>query len=143
MDLPQTLNWDDKIEEWTAYGLLCRIKPGLMSLNGYVQIPRELFDRDTARRTLAVHGSANYGPDADGWVGFDTAHGGDHWAPDDLVGHLSDEALMFANELRRIATRSTWGRRRWTMKLLREETERLAQQIAVALDLASIEVEEG
>jgi hypothetical protein len=130
------------IEEWTAYGLKCRIAPGFINLNGYVQIPTELFNQDVAERVLRASGGITYGPDENGLVGFDTAHAGDWWAPDDLVSYLGPRRMEFANEMREMAYGIPWGRR-WTMDRLKEETERLAQQIAVALDLASIDVTKG
>lgn len=134
------MDWENTTDEWTAYGLLCRIKPGFGALNGYVQIPRQLFSEETAQRVLAVHYGITYGPDDDGWVGFDTVHAGDYWAPDDLIGLVSDEHLKFANDFREI-WKDAEHSRRWTKDLLKQETERLAQQVAVALDLATIEVE--
>lgn len=134
------MDWENTTDEWSAYGLLCRIRPGFASLNGYVQIPPKLFDAETAERVLKVHYGITYGPDDDGWVGFDTAHAGDIWAPDDLIGLIPDEGMRVANSFRDIF-RSGPDSRLWTKKALREETERLAQQIAVALDLSTIDME--
>jgi hypothetical protein len=126
----------DTITEWQAYGLACRITMGFCAPNGYVQIPSRLFSPGTAARVLSAAGGVTYGPDADGWVGFHTAHGGDYWAPDDLVPYLDGIELQTANDLRRLAAGASFGRR-WTVEALRKEVEQLAQQIAVALDLAT------
>jgi hypothetical protein len=134
--------WASTIEEWEAYGLRCRARPGFGSINGYVQIPAELFSPETAEQVLTVHYSVTYGPDDDGWVGFDTAHAGDYWAPDDLIKYVSEGEMQFVNEMREMSSRMSWGRR-WTMERLKQETEQLAQQVAVALDLASIDITKG
>lgn len=129
----------EAVEEWTAYGVRCCIVPGgVPAFNGYVQIPPELpLGRETVEDVMDSHGGVNYGPDDDGWIGFDTAHLRDYWAPDDLISHFDDAlAMQFAAFQREMAERNGGGRR-WTMAKLRTETEKLAQQVAVALDLST------
>lgn len=130
------------VKEWTAYGLLCRMRSGFGAINGYVQIPHALFTVESAERVLEVHYGITYGPDDDGWVGFDTVHAGDYWAPDDLAGLVPPQHMVIANSMRELSTNLSWGRR-WTLERLQSETETLAQQVAVALDLATIDVEKG
>lgn len=139
---PEKLGVGYPFEEWEAYGLKCRMAPGFSSLNGYVQIPPGLFNPKAVERVLSASGGITYGADDEGWVGFDTAHAGDYWAPDDLIGRLSEVGVQVANEMRD-AFKSFPRRRRWTVELLKQETEQLAQQVAVALDIATISVENG
>lgn len=129
-------DWETTLEEWTAYGLLCRIKPGYTSLNGYVQFPPLPLSRETVESIFDVHWGITWGPDADGWIGFDTAHAFDYWAPDDLIEHLSPEGFKVAMMINELAQGAPYVRR-WTYAKLRAETEQLAQQVAVALDLAT------
>ncbi|MFJ8934054.1 hypothetical protein ACIRLA_46565 [Streptomyces sp. NPDC102364] len=130
----RTMDWTNTIEEWHAHGLLCRIKPGGYSLNGYVQIPGDLppgADIDDARVELS------YGPDADGWIGFHTGHGWDYWETEDLAAHLPVERVWVAVEHRRMAMSLGADSHRWTRAELRTETEQLAQRIAAALGLTT------
>jgi hypothetical protein len=121
------------IEEWASEGVPCVIRPGFSSLNGYVRLPERLRDwwkdAEEAAQVLDAHMSVNYGPDEDGWIGFDTAHYCDYWAADDLIGHLEPEGLMCAATFARINPRVP-GARRWTRLLLRAEVEALAAQVA-------------
>lgn len=77
--------------------------------------------------------SLTYGPDDDGWIGFDTAHYCDYWAADDLIGHLEPEGMTAAASFARInstADAGAIGARRWTRARLHEEVETLAAQVA-------------
>ncbi|WP_371590877.1 hypothetical protein [Streptomyces sp. NBC_00470] len=137
-EMPKRIpDWETTLEEWTAYGLLCRIKPGFSSLNGYVKFPTDLpLSRETVEDIFDVHWGITWGPGADGWIGFDTAHAFDYWAPDDLIAHLSEEGFKTAQMIGQLAQGAPYVRR-WTYGKLRAETEQLAQQVAVALDLAT------
>ena len=100
------------VKEWTAYGLLCRMRSGFGTINGYVQIPHALFNEKSAKRVLRVHFGITYGPDEDGWMGFDTVHAGDYWAPDDLVEYLPPEYMQIANEMRELSNSLSFRQRR-------------------------------
>jgi hypothetical protein len=121
------------IEEWDSEGVPCVIRPGFSSLNGYVRLPEALRDwwkdDDEASVVLDAYMSLNYGPDEDGWVGFDTAHFCDYWAADDLIGLVDDEGMMCAASFAR-TNQHFPGARRWTRTRLREEVETLAAQVA-------------
>lgn len=121
------------IEEWDSDGIPCVIRPGYCSLNGYVRLPASLRDwwndSSEAAAVLDAHMSLNYGPDEDGWVGFDTAHCCDYWAADDLIGLVDDGGMMTAASLAQINQKMP-GARRWTRALLRNEVEMLAAQVA-------------
>jgi hypothetical protein len=94
--------------------------------NGYVKLPTgypkawgTYDDID-----VDVHGGLTYGPDEEGWVGFDTAHLGDVWVgsiPDDLDSHSRD-----------FLTRPPFGdyRREWDEDKVAAETRRLAHRLA-------------
>lgn len=85
-------------------------------LNGYVQLPtghplRRLGEE--VGHYLVVHGGITYGPDEDGWIGWDTSHADDEWV---------DVPPLFPSAPdRRIV---------WTPGLVRWETVRLAGQVA-------------
>lgn len=125
------------IEQWDSEGIPCAIRPGFASLNGYVRLPERLRDwwddTEEASAVLDAHMSLTYGPDEDGWIGFDTAHYCDYWAADDLIGHVEPEGMMTAASFARInatADAGAIGARRWTKDRLRAEVETLAAQVA-------------
>ncbi|MFE5092096.1 hypothetical protein ACFRCI_17325 [Streptomyces sp. NPDC056638] len=124
----------DAIKQWDAYGMPCLIRAGFTSLNGYVRLPQGKYDSKTVERIFETHWGITYGPDEEGWIGFDTAHANDYWPPDDLVSHVGNEGMMVANTLREYAIKYGGGRR-WTLDKLKAETESLAQQVAIALEL--------
>jgi len=121
------------LEDWTTEGVRCVIRPGYASLNGYVRLPEKLRDwwanYGEANEVMSAHFGLTYGPDEDGWIGYDTAHYCDYWATDDLIGRIPDEALHLANTFSRINAQMP-GARRWTLSMLRGETEVLAAQVA-------------
>lgn len=125
------------VESWDAFGLRCAISFGLITFNGYVRIPEGLFTPENVRRVLDASGGITFGPDAEGWVGFDTGHAGDYWAPDDLAEYLHPSALTTANSMRDLAARVSYGKR-WTLPLLRDAVEELAGQVSVALAMKDI-----
>lgn len=127
--------WSEALESWEAYGIPCEIRMGFIGFNGYVQLPEGMYRSAQVSEVFEAHWGLNYGPDEAGWIGFDTAHAGDYWAPDDLEPYMDDVRRMTANSMRGMAQRLSYGRR-WTMDRLRKETEALAQQVAIALDLS-------
>lgn len=100
-------------------------------LNGYAHIP----DGVTINvDDLKVHGGITYGcGDCTGWIGFDTAHTGDSWDVTELrqrVGvHVSPAGQAFQEQERSMWSGAEWERL-WTVDALREECERLCEQIA-------------
>lgn len=147
---------------WQAHGLDCAIYAGTLgSLNGYVRLPENHLDWQIAdaldavgreqrlRRfgrdlpagydfvDVDVHGGLTYGPDEEGWVGFDTAHHGDLWPIEELLEHLKpvdEEAFSRAEEVRLIlgelgGLAGVHGKR-WTFGDLQAEVENLARQLA-------------
>ena len=92
------------------------------AVNGYVQIPDDhpwrgishsSWDNESVLDDLDMPGGLTYGPNKDGWIGFDTMHVGDYWpgAPD----HWKRSAVRF-----------------WTPELVAESTRLVAEQLAVA-----------
>lgn len=121
------------IERWQAHGLDCVIAMGAWAPCGYVRLPAD----DPRRQTdwegfdVHVHGGLTYGPDQDGWVGFDAGHAGDVWAPDDLIGALEPEMFKAAMTIQRwhADVPVPWSIT-WTMERFRSEVSHLADQLA-------------
>jgi hypothetical protein len=125
-------------DAWEHAGLRCAIVASpLGGWNGYVQLPPCHPWR--ARAWLDLPGDLTWGPDGDGWVGFDTAHAGDAWHPDDdhppywpfpdPAQLVPPAALQAIAELRRQLALSI-GNQLWTLPRLRGEVERLAERLA-------------
>lgn len=117
------------IREWEAHGVKCRIGGGLVPC-GYVLAgpaaagwQNELGDCD-----LEAHGGITYGPDKEGWVGFDAGHAGDLWQPAEWMPERMRQGVELACRFEG----DPWGRR-WTLDSLIAETERLAAQVAQRL----------
>lgn len=102
------------LRTWVAHGLRCALLPAPLygAINGYVQVP----SIDWAQvEQVEVHGGVTYGPDTDGWIGFDTLHSGDNWpeAPDHWGGP---------------------GSRTWTEEGVAAETERFASSAKAVIE---------
>jgi hypothetical protein len=109
---------------WEAHGLECTIRDsGMGFFNGYVRLPADHVAHDATydqiNRSIRAHGGLTYGPDADGWVGFDTGHAGDYWPG---MKHFFGTA-----------------ERTWDMERLAAETESLAAQLAAMTEIADPE----
>jgi hypothetical protein len=126
-------------DAWTHAGLRCAIVASPMGgWNGYVQLPPAHPWR--ARAWLDLPDDLSWGPDSDGWIGFDTGHAGDAWHPDDDHPPYQPswwpwpepEADMAwaVTELRRQLAASL-GRPLWTLPRLRAAVDALAEQLAV------------
>jgi len=162
------------IETWTHAGIDCAI--GHTSLqgrcfNGYARLPdnhplRRIVDAHATLRPddpawrvlenvieesdwgLSVHGGLNYGPDDEGWIGFDTAHAGDLWRAEDFLPHMTDKQRAVFEYMRdnlvgpypvlrdwydeHHPVESFWVERPrlWTLERLRKEVNSLADQLA-------------
>jgi hypothetical protein len=94
------------------------VSPIPPAMNGYVQLPPDHPWRvaDLAEQFAKIHGGITYGPDGDGWIGFDTLHSGDRWP-----GGLFEKF-----------PRAQWHND-WTPALVAEEARDLARQVAEAL----------
>jgi hypothetical protein len=139
------------VERWRHAGLDCCIRVGSYSLDGYVRLPDGHPDRQLAETAdevdqavrgdpipfatghqhipVNIHGGLSDGPDEAGWVGFDTAHGLDYWADEDLAPHLRQDDRICAHMIAVRLQRDGLGTR-WTLDRLRAEVNRLAEQLA-------------
>lgn len=133
------------IERWNHGGIECAICPSPQGgLNGYVQIPAEArrpnpppspehgwLSADVLTATIHCHGGITYGPDEDGWLGFDTGHAGDLW-PEHIVEEFKDPYIFPPGmpDLYSIQRehRQPWTMD-WTLPRLRRETEALATEV--------------
>lgn len=96
------------LETWVCEGLVCAVgRNPLSTLNGYVQLPDEhpLRFRSDLKDIVSVHGGITWGPDDDGWVGWDTLHHCDE-IPGVQTGH------------------------HWSLEDVKAETDRLARQLS-------------
>jgi hypothetical protein len=134
-------------ESWEHAGLRCAIIASpLGGWNGYVQLPPGHPWRRCEWLGTPLGIDLSWGPDPDGWIGFDTGHAGDAWHPDDdhppyvppWWGRLPgappfpppalDQALTeHVRSLRRQLAQSL-GRELWTLPRLRARTEDLAER---------------
>ncbi|KAA8828143.1 hypothetical protein [Bifidobacterium myosotis] len=128
---------NDTVREGVMDGVIWRIAahPRFFAWNGYVNLPeghpwRRLEDWQIP---ADVHGGITYGPDPDGWIGFDmmTAH-------DSVVtldGHdLDDDLKLFCIEHGLPEPRIE----RRTFEDVYKETLRLAHEAAEAMKTAGI-----
>lgn len=110
----------------------CVYSSPLGSLNGYARIPDGM---EINVEELDVHGGITYGSGVcTGWVGFDTAHGGDVWDLDELRGAVGLYISAAGVEYHRFESEmaETFPRmaRRWTVETILAECTSLAGQIA-------------
>lgn len=123
-DYPTTI-----IADWTHRGIRCAIyNIRERHYCGYVQMPEELVGEIRTVSTydeivgvieadLNVNGGITYGPDDDGWVGFDTAHSWDRCV--DKNGNLLPNAMGAIGE----------ADRTWNPDSVKQETVQLAEQV--------------
>jgi hypothetical protein len=129
-------------ETWLHAGLRCAIVASPMGgWNGYVQLPLGSRWRWAGWLDVPIDG-LTWGPDPDGWVGFDTGHAWDAWAPDDdsppyqpawwpgPPGPVPDHIVAALRLLRR-QTATMLGGTTWTLRRLRRKVEDLAERLAV------------
>lgn len=104
----------EPLRVWESSGLLCvvALNPVLGFFLGYVLAPQ--IRTEEQAEELEVHGGVTYGPDAEGWIGWDAGHYSDYWP-----GLL--DAFRQQSELRH-----------WTQAEAEVETERLARSAALA-----------
>ncbi|GAA1361213.1 hypothetical protein [Brevibacterium luteolum] len=98
--------------EWALYAA-----PLWNAANGYVRLPDShpwlAEPLLSGYNVIDISGGITYGPDSEGWIGFDTLHACDYWPDSPFEPRPYD--------------------RQWTRAAVREETIRLASQAAVAL----------
>ncbi len=114
--------------DWCVYA-----SPFGYALNGYARIPDGM---EIDVEGLEVHGGITYGSGVcTGWIGFDTAHGGDVWSLDELRGgvglHISPHAEEYHRFEAEMAEQHPTMARHWTVERILAECKSLAEQIAV------------
>ena len=114
------LNFDKNVAEGYEEGVRWATKTAPMygAVNGYIQLPEGHPWRAHELQLgegpdIDVHGGITYGPDASGWIGFDTLHAGDVWP-----GSPSWQIEL--------------GGRKWTAEDVAYEARNLARQAAAA-----------
>lgn len=116
-------------ETWTHSGLRCRVvKLGMGHYCGYV---RSMFDdrwtyddfQGWPHNLIDIHGGLTYGVDEDGWLGFDFGHAYDYCV---------DEDGEPWGTMPRVSSREKDSV--WTLDDVKEETEKLAEQVDVLQD---------
>lgn len=164
------------VKTWVAHGIECAIyvNPSGAGFNGYCRLPDNSPDRIIAEAAdaaddrsgpfgvflehaklgylalddLEVHYGVNYGPDDEGWIGFDTNHHMDDWSDEELKRYLLPnypEAWARLNEVwrligndfmppGRVAKKHGMPAIDWTMERLAAEVEHLAEQVKARLE---------
>lgn len=101
--------------------------------NGYVQLPTGYPTAWDSYDDIhvEVHYGLTYGPDEDGWVGFDTLHSGDAWVGTVRVPQKrKDEGLGDAGlDILRGDHYADEYRTEWTEALVEAECRSLAEQL--------------
>lgn len=131
--------------EWEYRGMECRVtKNDLGHWCGYVKTALQgftnehLFDVEghEHQRLIDVHGGLSYGPDEAGWAGFDCGHARDVNLNEDgeIWGTMYDGAGAEPVPLRQHdgdieAAEKADDVNVWRIKDVKEETERLADQL--------------
>lgn len=129
---------DSVIESFVHRGVPCELRRGYIGANGYVYPPRRvrraLRDFKHYELPFEVHGGITWVSRGFTCLGFDTAHVGDWWSPEDLMRYSlgGDEAVNLSNILGNHPL-PMMDKRVWSLARLRDETLGLAGQVA-ALD---------
>lgn len=107
------------LSEGECHGIRWVVLQAPFCLTGYVRLPEHHpwrnADMQAGEGAAMVHGGVTYGPDIDGWIGFDTAHYGD------------EISLNFGQPL------IIQDGHRWTETEVAEECKRLCEQVAATM----------
>jgi hypothetical protein len=116
------------LKAWKHKGVECAMYYSPFgSVNGYVRDPRLLSSSERGwDLDLEAPGGITYGPDPEGWIGFDTLHAGDIWPLDFLKRHHSGPIFsdMCAVERQFPSPHQV----HWSTARVYEAVERLAEQ---------------
>jgi hypothetical protein len=105
-------------------------RPGINYVRGYDHVD------------VPVPGGWTYGPDLEGWVGFDTGHAGDRWSAEDRIRHGERagcvQDVMLKLEFDELLDRlpPLPGDRVWTEEDVVTEVEKAARTLAERARLA-------
>lgn len=165
---------------WQHADLDCAAYPSFFgSLNGYVRLPDEhpqLLDAISEElnaephqgaispdrydypggydfiETVVAPGGWTYGPDEEGWIGFDTTHAGDIWDPVVAMDMLRRFSLMpgertyaYIDLISRSFPFVPYGdpyEKRWTPGLVVAEVNGIAEQLAQQKHVHVVELSE-
>lgn len=125
---------------WTYREIPCAIVPNPLGIayNGYVRLPEWhpwLAFADEHDADADVHGGLTYGPE-NRWIGFDTAHVGDVWSDAALDVAVVSEEEAARGRRHRDLLREVFRHDRytifWTLEILRDEVNHLADQVVAA-----------
>lgn len=135
----------DAIEDWTAHGLRCIVRPAYHCLGGYVRLPDAFVGKPqllAAVRGAISHGyrgaPITYGPWEDPdtaynpcWVGFHTGHFWNYWHPDDVRDLLDGKGFAMATSIYQISKDYEGNiTHRCTREWLHDTVEQLALAIS-------------
>lgn len=104
-----------------------RLGPGYYC--GYVKTslaPAEMDAVHEGAGGVSIHGGVTYGPDADGWVGFDVAHAFDICVDEDGEPLPANLAAWMHETVRDHSITVA----EWSPRDVRDEVDRLARQLA-------------
>ena len=119
------------LKQWKHKGVNCAIaRSPFGSVNGYVQDSR-FGTADYDDIELDVHGGLTFGPDEDGWIGFDTMHCGDVWPLEYLEEHYPYTAgrKVFSDMCSVERKFPSKHQTHWTEEKVIEEVNRVAEQM--------------
>lgn len=129
---------DEAIEEGVVGDIPYRVceHPVFVSWCGYVNLPDDHPWRRMAQEDIPVrvHGGLTYGPDGDGWIGFDMMHAGDRLVTrdgHDMDADLKPVCVAMGLPEPRPHRRTVDDARRWTLDLARQADDAYR---AVAVD---------
>jgi hypothetical protein len=124
------------IRTWVHEGIECAMARSPMNgVNGYVRIPKGVElprDEEYGLIDLDVHGGVQYGPDQDGWIGFDTGHAFDVWldpeVPEDHL-HRTLREIGVDDPRTNMEVMGDGFTQIWTLERLEAEVNHLAIQV--------------
>lgn len=123
------------VRTWVHDGIECAMaRSPMVGVNGYVKVPEgvELPHDEYGYIDLDAHGGITFGPDTDGWIGFDTGHGFDIWldpdVPEDHLHRTLREAGIDDPSTRLDLIMEDWTVI-WTLEKLEQAVNSLAVQV--------------
>jgi hypothetical protein len=124
------------VRTWTHEGIECAMaRSPMIGVNGYVRVPPDVKiprDEEYGYITLDAPGGVNWGPDKEGWIGFDTGHAWDLWmdpdVPEDRYTRTMRQAGIDNPNTRMDLMIDDWMQI-WTLEKLEAAVNHLAEQV--------------